>query len=63
MAKFELLAGFLMSAMSLMLRIQIYGVEQTLVSSALEFGVKTVKAAGPLFHMYSGSVDGSAAIR
>jgi hypothetical protein len=46
MTKFELLAGFLMSGMSLMLRMQIYKVEQTLVSAALEFGVRAAKAAG-----------------
>ena len=48
MCKLELMAGFLMSGTTLMARMQLYGVEQALVSTAVEFAMRAVRTAKDL---------------
>ena len=40
----QCLAGLLMSGTTLLFRMQIYGVEQALITTAVELGVKAVNA-------------------
>ena len=41
----QFLAGLLMSGSTLLFRIQLFGFEQALVSTAMEMGLKTIRAA------------------